>query len=130
MRAAPTEPSAAQSPHPLSSLEGAQCVAGPLFVWRAAITLARATAFPAAEDDEDKRAAAERNQLYQRVLTVIEAVLESLPQLLLQGTLFYLHPERIDPYVFAFSVGCSVFGLVFAVRATHIQSFTLTGGLL
>ena len=48
-------------------------------------------------------------------MTVIEAGLESLPQLVLQSILFYLHPERINPYVFAFSAGCSLAGLSFAV---------------
>lgn len=86
---------------------------GPYFVWRAALTLGRETAFPEVLDDEHLDAA-ERNKLYQRVLTVIEAVLESLPQLVLQGALYYMHPERINPYVFAFSVGCSLAGLAFA----------------
>ena len=93
-------------------LELVSVLLGPFFVWRAALTLSYQTAYP--EDDEEKREQAKKNLLYQRVLTVIEALLESLPQFSLQSVLYCLHPEDINPYIFMFSATCSLAGLTLA----------------
>ena len=75
---------------------------GPFFTWRAALTLAKdaITGGTGSEGTLRDQREAEKHQLYNKVLVLIEACLEGAMQLILQGNIFRLHPTTIDP------VGC------------------------
>ena len=93
---------------------GLSVVLGPFLLWRAALTIAHGLAFPTAGEDSprymDPKAEemAHKQLLYSRILTFVEAIGESFPQLLLQGSVFYMFAGSIHVNVFAFSAACSL----------------------
>ena len=89
---------------------------GPLFVWRGAVTLSVTSAFKGHESIPGVPAeVTERHRQYNRMLSIVEAVFESLPQLILQSRVFVKYPGTMTLGVFAFSATCSCAGIIKAL---------------
>lgn len=92
---------------------------GPVFVSRASLTLARECLRP--EHAANANSEEHRHNLYNQVLTFIEALFESTPQLILQTYIFvyYLNKNRsehrVPLHVFGLSAACSIAGILNAI---------------
>lgn len=93
---------------------------GPVLVSRASLTLARECLRPQ-EHVANANSEEGRHNLYNQVLTFIEACFESTPQLILQTYIFvyYLGENRSEHYVplhvFGMSAACSIAGILNAI---------------
>ena len=109
-----------------AKLAGLSFILGPFLLWRAALTIAHSSAFATISDETprfetprvmDAKAvvSVQQNLLASRILTFVEAILESLPQVMLQCGLFYFVVGSIDSNLMAFSAACSLSAIAVAL---------------
>ena len=116
-------------------LAGLSMLVGPFLLWRSALTLFRGVVFPTEGSGgyvelaaawmtprfDVASTAAEDRLLHCRILIILEAVFQSVPQALLQTTVFLSFSGSIDINLYLFSAVCSlgVSGFAFMNLAQH-----------
>ena len=100
---------------------------GPYLTWGAGLTLAREAAFTEADDMGVDTAEKAKHVLYNRVLTLIEGLCESMPQLILQTSVYFMISGSMSTSVFIFSATCVHCGIAWFVMLCDEAYMLLCG---